>query len=152
MKSYQKISKTIEKRNIFIDNNTGEIKDDETELIELKYITSKSDEFMLLYTSLLGIFIKELTLPDIKVYSYLLLNYNSGSKIGLIKGLKEDICIKTNLKLGTINNSISNLSKLKLIVSFGKSVYELNPRYAFKGSSKDRNKRLNILLEHCPDC
>jgi len=116
------------------------------------YLANSKEEFFLIYTSLIGIF-QEMTMPEVKVYCYLLQNYNIGTDIALPKGMKEIIAKKQGLGLGTVNNALSKLSAKKLIYSIHTAIYKINPRYAFKGSTSNRNQSLKFILEvECKDC
>lgn len=126
----------------------GEILQEDVQVI--KYLANNKEQFFLVYASLLGLF-QEMTAPEVKVYSYILEHYLSDSVIALPKGMKQVIAEKLKLKLGTVNNAISKLNDKKLIYSTQRGLYKINPRYAFKGSTKERNQMLKFVLEvECP--
>lgn len=71
----------------------------------------------------------------------------------MIGKLKEEIGNKIGLKPGTVGNALTGLTSKKLLYSTSKGLYKLNPRYAFKGNTKERNAMLKAILEmECPDC
>jgi hypothetical protein len=117
------------------------------------YLAANKEQFFIGYASMLGMVYEQLTGPEIKVYAYLLDKYNSGSTIGIVKGVKEEMTKAIKIKLGTIDNALSGLVKKRMIYSTGKAVYKLNPRYAFKGPTANRDRLLKYILEvECPDC
>lgn len=118
-----------------------------------KYIVEDKEQFFLGYVSLLSLFYTELSLAEIKIYSYLLQHYPTTNSFAVIKTIKEDISKVTSLKIGTIDNAMMLLVKNKLLYSVGRATYKINPRYAFKGNTTDRKKALKVMLElECPDC
>jgi hypothetical protein len=135
----------------FTKNEAGEIIDSNTK--EHKYLADNKEQFFLGYVSLLAIFYEKLSGPEIKVYAYLLAHYSFESTIGIIRGLKEEMSSKIGIKLPTINNALSGLLEAKLLYTISRGTYKLNPRYAFKGSTGDRNRMLKVILQlECPDC
>lgn len=91
--------------------------------------------------------------PEIKVYAYLLANYNFDTTIAIVKGIKKEMVDKMGGSTRTIDNALVTLTQKKLIYTTGRAMYKLNPRYAFKGSTGDRNRLLKVILEmECPDC
>jgi hypothetical protein len=119
------------------------------------FVAGDSDTFYLTYVKFLSLVVEELTGPEIKVFTHLLLTYGTGVSIALIKEIKMEISVKTGLKLSTIDNVLSALAKkdIPLIFRKSKSVYYLNPRYAFKGSSSERNNQMRIIFDlGCKNC
>lgn len=131
-----------------VDFETGEVVD--VNVKEHKYIANSREEFMLVYTKLLSIFQeKEMTLPEIRLYSYLLQTWNYDVKYEVGVALYNDLADKFGINYKTIRNAFYKLSARGLVYSPKPKLYMLNPRYAFKGSTMDRNKSLKILLELC---
>lgn len=134
-----------------VDLSTGEVVN--VNVKEHKYIANSREEFLLVYTKLLSIFQeKEMTLPEIRLYSYLLQtwNYDVSYEVGV--PLYNDLSEKFDISWKTIRNAFYKLSARGLIYSPKSKLYMLNPRYAFKGSTLSRNKSLKILLELCENC
>ena len=143
--------KTGFKERTTVINEDGEILEENVKTHT--YVTGDKEQFFLGYVSLLSMFYSELGLPEIKVYSYILQNYSTVDEFALIKHLKDKMVIKTGLKIGTINNSLYRLVEKRLLYTTSRSVYKINPRFAFKGSSEDRKKQIKLMLElECPDC
>lgn len=121
------------------------------------FIANSKEQFFIGYVTVLSLF-KDISGPSIKVYSYLLMNYNSGILIAINMSIKKDILkfIKSNSKgVGVIDNCLHELCKNKLLYRQGVSsgTYMLNPRYAYKGSTKERNEALkSVILLGCKDC
>ncbi len=139
-----------EKTSMVVDSQTGELLEQDVKTI--KYLAGNREEFFLMYSSLVGL-LEKMTSPEIKVYCYLIKNYQIGSPIAITLGIREVIGEAQKLKSGTVNNAISGLSKKGLIFQLQKGLYKLNPRHAFKGSTLERNAMLKFILEvECPSC
>ena len=143
----------VEKTN-YIATETGELI--KTDLKKHTFIANSKEQFFIGYVSLLGIF-RNLNGSEIKVYAYLLEKYNSESPISINDTVRKLISKATGVKEGTINNCLCKLSDSSetspLLAKLGKGTYQLNPRYAFKGSTKDRNNSLKTLIElGCKNC
>jgi len=124
----------------------------EQDIKNVKYLAANKEEFFIMYSSIIGQ-LERLTLPQIRVYCFLLENYNIGSPIAITMGLKQYIATKYDISPGTISNNLTGLVENKLMYKVSKGLYKLNPRYAFKGSTRDRNSMLKVILElECPDC
>lgn len=48
----------------------------------------------------------------------------------------------------TIDNALSALVKKKLLISDARGKYKLNPEYYFKGTSKDRQRILDLKITY----
>lgn len=117
------------------------------------YLAATKEKFFIGYVSMLAMMYKEMTGPEIKVYAWLLEKYSSEASIGIVKGVKDVMGQDIGIKLGTIDNALSGLTKKAMIYTVSKATYKLNPRYAFQGPTKTRNKVLKAVLEmECPHC
>ena len=105
------------------------------------------------YNEMFSMFLN-MTIAEIKTYAYLLMHYADGAKFDLSKKIRLDIAENSGLNERSIYNIIPNLEEKNLIVKMQTTgLYQINPRYAYKGSSIDRNKQLKMILElHCKDC
>lgn len=133
-------------------NEDGELLD--RQIKHHKYIANTKEEFFIGYVSLLGIFLN-LSAPCIKVYAYLLSYNKAGEPIGINKGVKTIMSDVIGIKMTTIDNTLGELVKSNLLYRPRdiRGVYYINPRYAFKGSTKDRNNTLKTIIElGCKDC
>ncbi|HLA59028.1 MAG TPA: replication/maintenance protein RepL [Puia sp.] len=134
-----------------IDQKSGEVLHHGTQ--KLKYLANSKEEFFIFYSSLIGLIQGDMTGPEIKVYAYLLQRYLIGTEIALPKQLKQNMADFLHLKLGTVNNVLSTLTEKTLVFTNQRAIYKINPRYAFKGSTKERDRMLKGILEfECPDC
>lgn len=73
-----------------------------------------------------------------------------GNKISLDEQLRDVIKAKTGLASGTIKNTITSLTKKKMILKDVRysSVYYLNPEYFFKGKINDRTQIIKNITEY----
>lgn len=118
-----------------------------------RYLAETKEQFFIGYVSMLALFYEELSGPEIKVYAYLLAHYNFDSTIAIVKGIKEEMVKKIGGSTRTIDNALVTLTAKKLLYTTTRAIYKLNPRYAFKGSTGERNKLLKVILEmECPTC
>lgn len=142
------LKRSVTEHKMVVDKDSGELLEEDVKIV--KYLANSKEQFFLVYASLLGL-LQEMSAPEVKVYSYILEHYMSESLIPLPKGMKLMMAEKLKLQLGTVNNAITKLNDKKLIYSPQRGIYKINPRYAFKGSTKDRNTMLKFVLEvECP--
>lgn len=140
----------MSEKSLVVDGTTGEIL--EQDVKKIKYLANSKEQFFIFYASLIGI-LQQMSGPEVKVYAYIIEHYLSDSQIALPKGMKQLIADKLGMKLGTVNNAISSLTEKRLIYSTQRAIYKINPRYAFKGTTKHRDHLLKVVLElECPDC
>lgn len=134
---------------VVINKETGEIL--ETEIKQHTYLANAKEDFFLVYSSILGIFNK-MEQSEIRVFSFLL-QYADGTKFSVDKSIRLEISKVTDLNERTIYNTLIKLSDKKLIFKHDSGAYQINPRYAYKGSTLDRNKELQVLFKlGCKDC
>lgn len=133
-----------------IDGENGTVLDERVK--KYKYLAKSKEEFFIIYSSLIGVF-KKLTAPEIKVYCYFLEKYPIGTDIVMVNKLRIKMGKDLGISPGTVANALTKLSEKKLIYSTERGFYKLNPRYAFQGSTTDRDKLLRVILEvECPEC
>lgn len=154
MKKKSILKTVITEKNNYVSEETGEIL--ETSIKKHSFIANSKEQFFIGYVSILGMF-KNLNGSEIKVYAYILEKYTNDSLICINDTLRKAICADTGVKEGTINNCLTRLSddseESPLLAKLGKGTYKINPRYAFKGSTKDRNGSLKALIElGCKNC
>lgn len=127
-----------------INSDTGEILDQNIK--SHKYLANSKEEFMLLYVNMLPIFIY-LSNPAKSTYAYLLSNYDSETVFEIGGGMRSRIAKELKMSTSAIANGLTELKNSKLLFSQGKGMYQINPRYAFKGSTSSRNRVLKAMIE-----
>lgn len=146
-KSYLKTQLT--EVNSIIDRDTGEVF--EQTIKKHSYIANSKEDFLLLYSSILGIF-QKMEQSEIRVFSFLL-QYANGTKFSVNKPIRLEISKQTELNERTVYNTIKRLEDKNLIFKHDTGAYQVNPRYAFKGSSLERNNQLKLMIElGCKEC
>ena len=129
---------------------TGEVIGEEIK--KHSYLANSKEEFMLLYVTVFPIFIG-LSHSSKVVYAYLLMRYKSGTTFEIGGASGSVIAKYGGVSTSAVANAITELKRQKLIYSPTKSMYQLNPRYAFRGSTSERNKALKAIIEiGCKNC
>lgn len=138
-----------------IDRETGEVLD--VDIKKHTYLANTKEQFLLAYATLIGVF-QNISAAEVRVYAFLLEHYPGDCKIVINDIIRKDIADRTKLKPGSINNTLNRLISTEhitypLLYRLGRGTYQLNPRYAFKGSTSDRNKSLKAIIElGCTNC
>jgi len=148
MESYLKTGMT--ELTHIIDVSTGELI--EENIKRHKYLANSKEEFMLLYVNVLPKFIL-LSHPAKTVYAYLLSSYDSETIFEIGGGTRALISNKIGMSSSAVANGLTELKENGLLYSHSKGMYQINPRYAFKGSTSNRNNALKAIIElGCKDC
>ena len=148
-KAYLKTSHTNTREQV--DMSTGEIVNQE--INNVKYLANTQEEFFIIYAAAIGIVEKGMSEAETKLYAHLLRNYNIGAEIGISKQLRVNLGKRLELNERTILNTLGMLVNKKLLYTTSKGIYKINPRYAYKGSTINRNRDLKFVLEvECPHC
>jgi predicted transcriptional regulator len=114
------------------------------------YMAGSEDEFLQIYACLLGVFYK-MEQSEIRVYGYLL-RYADGMRFTIGKPLRVQMSKEIDLNERTIYNTLQTLKK-KLLIYEKDSLFQINPRFAFRGSRKERNGQLEAIWKlGCKDC
>ena len=117
---------------------------------EIKEYFNVEDQIKM-YPEILGVFM-QMEQSEIRTFGYLL-RYADGTKFDISKKIRNDIAENPGLNPMTIYNIVPKLVEKKLIFKHDSGLYQINPRYAFQGSSSDRKNELKTVLElHCKDC
>lgn len=133
-----------------IDSETGELL--ESNVKHHKYIANSKEEFLLLYVNALPIF-RGISNPAKSVYAYLLERYNAKAVFEVGGGMRGLMSKELQFAPSTIANALTELVETKLLYSKAKGLYQINPRYAFKGSTSERNEALKAIIEiGCKEC
>ena len=132
-----------------IDADTGAILD--SNIKHHTYLANTKEDFLLLYSAILSIF-NHMEQSEIRVLSFLL-QYADGTVFSVDKSIRKEIGVKTGLSERTVYNTVKVLEGKKLIFKHATGAYQINPRYAFKGSTHERNHQLKTIIElGCTDC
>lgn len=101
-----------------------------------------------MYSGILGL-LEDMSSTEVKVFSFILQRYNSGTEFQLGNPIKRLVANKYDTSLGTVSNAITSLKTKGLLHSLDRGLYEINPLYAWKGNggSRGRNERLKYILE-----
>lgn len=151
--SFLKTGKEIISNVDIVDSETGELLGREIETKRITYLANTQEEFYLMYSSILGL-MQKMTQADVRVFAWLMSNYKS--LISMNTAVYSQIAEDCNIALGSVRNAMTSLKDKKLIYPIKDNSYRnyrFNPRYVFKGSSKDRHKMLQFILENeCIEC
>lgn len=81
------------------------------------------------------------------------LEYNT-NQFFLNKERRQELAIKANCKLNTINHSIAKLVKKNLLLKVGGNLYQMNPKIFFNGEEIERSKYLEVTFRYniCRTC
>ena len=133
-----------------VDTTTGELVD----VIYNKntYLANTKEEFYLMYSSMVLI-LKGSTDVRMKLFAALLERYSQGQEFSMSKGLKEIMAQECNCQPRSFDKAFTSLIKENIVVKIGPSLYRINPRHVFRGSSTSRNEALKAIIElGCKDC
>ncbi len=141
------------KQNLYTENQV----DENGELITKRWITRQAVDtkhFVKLY------------LEDLKAIYHLahaqfrtlmalseFLEYNT-NQFFLNTERRNELAIKANVKLNTINQSISKLVKKNLLIKISSNTYQMNPKIFFNGDEIARGKYLEVTFRYniCETC
>lgn len=116
-------------------------------------ICTDQTDFALVYANIWNILEDHnLGKVDIVLLGYLIQHYADGRVFTINGGLKKELAERSKLSVTSFNNSTRKLLDRGLIYSIEGRSYKVNPRYAFKGSSKDRNKAIVTMSNYCKNC
>jgi hypothetical protein len=141
MKQYLKHSGT---KTTIITNEDGEVLDEKT--IVHSYIVDDKETFYLIYSSLIGL-LGEISNPAVKVLSYILLNYKTDTQFEIGNATRKMIAEKMKISNSSVANALTELKASTILYSFSRSMYQINPKYAFQGSTNNRKKALKAIIE-----
>jgi hypothetical protein len=133
--------------NNYIDSQTGELLDVETEIKHHKIIVDDKESFGMMYATVLGALYK-LNGSCIKVLMYCSINSKYNTNVIVLNSyFCEEIGRTTGLSVSAVKNAIVTLKKEKFLFRVAQGTYKINPNYFWKGQSKDRAKAKKFLFE-----
>jgi len=109
--------------------------------------------FSMMYITFLTV-IDELSITEIRVLTWCTLNcvYNRNI-VNLNTYSYTQIQELYNISYQTCRNIVSTLTKKQMLVRISKGTYRINPRYFWKGLTKDREGVLKLMIEtECSTC
>ena len=144
----------IEKTRTIIDQETGEIIEQESVVIK----KLKPHEFIQVYLEDMSGLMQLKSISETKIL-YVLWKYSNyiedddsyiGNKFILDKSLKDKILNETGFVESTVKNTISSLVKRGILIKDKKYKmnYYLNPIYFFKGKLSDRTRCFNKTIRY----
>lgn len=132
-----------------VDTITGEIIDYSTET-NTQEITKKvsREQFFFLYANTLSILYgQNLSSSSPKVFWWLLEKYQGVySSFAINKALKEEASEMLKLTTRTIDTALKELSECELIHKVGRSTFQINAAFVWKGELKERQNHLKLNL------
>lgn len=147
MKAHLKTN--IKEISTIIDSETGEILD--TQVKEHKYLASSKEEFFMGYSALIGAFM-QMNQAEIRIFGYCL-RFAKGVKFDISKKMRLSMASEIDINERTIYNTLSILLDKKLLFIHPDGLYQINPRYAYQGSTTERNVALKAIIElGCKEC
>lgn len=133
-----------------IDKETGEVLD--INVKKLKIVINPED-FALIYAGFWNVLLEnKLSKSDIQLLAYLTQRYSDGTPFTINSFIKNQLSNVTGKSSTTYDRCTKVLLDNKLIYRVSKRLYRLNPRYAFKGSTHNRNKAVIEMIDFCVDC
>lgn len=133
-----------------VDMETGELID--VVYNKTTYLANSKEEFYLMYSSMVLI-LKGSTDVRMKLFASLLERYSQGQEFSMSKGLKEIMAKECNCQPRSFDKAFTSLIKENIVVKLGHSLYRINPRHVFQGSSTSRNEALKAIMElGCKEC
>ena len=138
-------------RDVFLDNETGEILKVSESKIQ---IVTNSEKFSLIYASLWNVITESnLSKVDIDMLGYLINHYGSGTQFTINSGIKKDLAKQSGKSETSYNKCTKSLLDAGFIFIYsGTKIYKLNPKYAFTRSSNSRKKAVIEMQNYCKDC
>lgn len=132
-----------------VDSETGEILDQEIK--EHQYLANSKEEFFMGYSALIGVFMN-MNQAEIRIFGYCL-RFAKGVKFDISKKMRISMAKEININERTIHNTLPSLLDKKLLFVHSDGLYQINPRYAYRGSTNERNQALQTVLKlHCKTC
>lgn len=139
----------IKEVSTIVDSETGEILD--VQINEHKYLASSKEEFFMGYSALIGVFMK-MNQAEIRIFGYCL-RFVKGVKFDISKKMRISMSAEIDINERTIHNTLPLLVEKNLLFMHPDGLYQINPRYAYQGSTTERNHALKAIIElGCKDC
>lgn len=139
-------TKTVYQKVTQIMNEDGELMSEDVKKFDV-YVKDE-EEFVFLYLKHMGI-IYQLGGNDIKVLFYVGTNCDfNTNEITLGIAAKRRMSAVIGLKVGSINNAISRLTKRNFLTHRDTAQYKVSPEFVWKGYIKSREKDLAMFISY----
>lgn len=135
------------------DLETNELVSEEIEVKKHKLVVDSKESMAFISSYILGLF-HDLDGTELKLITYCAVNaeYNSNT-VNLTRPMCGIIEEKLGIGYQTIKNTITKLKKKNILIPMGSGTYRVNPKYSWKGTSDERRKVMQYVLEvECPNC
>lgn len=136
--------KRIQTHTVDVVNQEGEVIDTQTSTI--KYLAGTKEDFFLAYASWI-IYLKKSADLKVGLFAALIERYADGKEFVMGRAMKDIIAEECECSSRSLDLAFTQLLKEELIISTYPRRYKVNPRYAFKGSSKNRDAAYKVVLE-----
>jgi hypothetical protein len=133
----------------YVDVNTGELID--TSVKKHTYLAGSEGDFFIGYAALEGA-LMGFTAPETRIFGYCL-RFAKGIHFDISKKVRLHMSEIINVNERTILNTLPSLEEKGILYKHKTGLYQLNPRYAFRGSTSTRKGELKAIIElGCKDC
>jgi len=138
------------KRKLFEQIITTENEDGTLKSINHTILKSATrDKFIQVYLEDISVFtdLNDVTSLKVLINLWKYCTYDD-NEIILVKKLKERIAENVGIKLQTVSNIITKLTKKKILIRKDRAIYALNPLYFFKGRDFNRQNLIRLIIEY----
>jgi hypothetical protein len=145
------MSKIIERQQI-IDNNTGELLYDKTNVIDINKMPDEPAYIKFYIDDLSGL--QGLTAGETKILLYVAASADYKGMLALPTGIKSRIAKSIGCSDGAVNNAVNLFCKKQILIKEGGGLYELNPDYFARGKwreIRERRKAFYTKITYTPD-
>jgi len=133
------MSKSIETRQQIIDNNTGELLHDTTNIIDIHHMTAEP-AYIKLYIDDLGL-LSRLSAGESQILIYVAACADYKGMVALPTGIKTRIVKTIGCSDSAVNNAVNKFCKENILRKEGGGLYELNPDYFARGKWREIRER-----------
>lgn len=126
---------------------------DEKDIEKIELPVVEQEYKIMITKELLNLLESGMSQAQTSIYAYMLRVSDNTGTVDISKQIRIGMGKKLELNERTVLNTLGMLVEKKLIYTTAKGVYKINPRYAYKGSTYNRNRDLKVVLEvECPHC
>ena len=133
------MSKSIETRQQIIDNNTGELLSDKTNIIDIARMPDEP-AYVKFYIEDLS-FLNRLTAGETRILLYVSACANYKGEVMMPLGIKKRIATSADLSVQAVSNAITKFCSKSILKRLDVGLYELNPDYFARGKWREIRER-----------